>query len=528
HCLEHGWNDTLFHGFLNNKVDFKRNGWSRASSPWLLDEPANWHDYWALKWYGEQFHEGVRQAHAARSGSASDATRSSAAAHLLYRCDISRPEWQRDSLDHLLDYNVVQGGAYHRYRGLVSRRQADFNQVVVVYGSSNPPQASNIQPAAWCWDTWLSGADGVVPWQTVGTDQSWRQGEDTCLFYPGKAVNSREPIPSWRLKSYLRGQQDVEYFTWLATVRKLPRWQVAQQLLATLKSADVAWQKQQVGTGVTNAEDAGRLDFGQLQPGQLERVRRAVAKQLDAAAPAPQRRLRDWPGSTPRPPLNAGPATGGYVSTGDFPPRAARPPEPKSSPIAKKTKTIEIQGKASTSDVVIDPAAPQRNVGAESRDNRLYRNDSTNAMLVRFDVRGALRGEMRTVADALRLRRATLTFYVWDPSSQGRTKIEARPVRTEWDEASATWEQPVAGKKWRDGKGFSIEQDCGPAVSTVVVASDPVNDIADPPVAYSLDITNIARNWIGMSTSNHGVALCPVIDRSIDEGQFTRFQVTSS
>src|SRR5207245_2785732 len=41
HVAEKGWTDTLFQCLLNNKVDYKRNGWSRTSSPWLLDEPGN-------------------------------------------------------------------------------------------------------------------------------------------------------------------------------------------------------------------------------------------------------------------------------------------------------------------------------------------------------------------------------------------------------------------------------------------------------------------------------------------------------
>ncbi len=43
------WFETLFHGFLNNKNNFKAEGWSRGSSPWLLDEPANFQDFWALR-----------------------------------------------------------------------------------------------------------------------------------------------------------------------------------------------------------------------------------------------------------------------------------------------------------------------------------------------------------------------------------------------------------------------------------------------------------------------------------------------
>ena len=56
------WNETLFQGFLNNKNNFKANGWSRGSSPWLLDEPASFQDFWALRYFARAFHEGINQA----------------------------------------------------------------------------------------------------------------------------------------------------------------------------------------------------------------------------------------------------------------------------------------------------------------------------------------------------------------------------------------------------------------------------------------------------------------------------------
>ena len=62
HLQAKQWNETLFQGFLNNKNNFKANGWSRGSSPWLLDEPASFQDYWALRYFARAFHEGINQA----------------------------------------------------------------------------------------------------------------------------------------------------------------------------------------------------------------------------------------------------------------------------------------------------------------------------------------------------------------------------------------------------------------------------------------------------------------------------------
>ena len=180
HLNKTGWDETLFHGFFNGKLDFKRNGWSRGSSPWLLDEPANFQDFWALRYFGAAFHEGVKLAGPGR-------------AKLVFRCDISRPEWQRDSLDGLLDYNVV-GGALRRYQRIVMDRKAAEGQVVVEYGSANPVEESNMQAVGWSLDSWSLGTDGVLPWQTVGRGDSWNKADTLSLFYPGPPRSRARPL----------------------------------------------------------------------------------------------------------------------------------------------------------------------------------------------------------------------------------------------------------------------------------------------------------------------------------------------
>ena len=85
-------------------------------------------------------------------------------------------------------------------------RAESLGQFLTTYGGSNPVEANNTYNAAWCIDAWTLGANGVIPWQTVGRDSSWKQGETTCVLYPGGPAGSKEPIPSIRLKAYLRGQ----------------------------------------------------------------------------------------------------------------------------------------------------------------------------------------------------------------------------------------------------------------------------------------------------------------------------------
>jgi Domain of unknown function (DUF4091) len=290
HADAKGWNDTLLMCFLNNKYDFKMRGWSRGSSPWLLDEPASFPDFWALRYFGAAFHEGVK---AARAGSTPPAT-----AKLVFRCDVSRPEWQRDALDGLLDYNVV-GGAFRPYHRIVMDRKAAQGQVVLEYSSANPIEESNIHAVGWSLDAWSLGADGVLPWQTIGTGASWREADPLSLFYPGN--RGREPVPSVRLKAYRRGQQDVEYLTLLALTTGEPRWSVAQRVREALMLAG-----ERGGSGLAAAEDAGLLRFRTLRPQDAWRLRTRVGQALSEAHPTPKSRLVDFR-TPPRDPATLAP-----------------------------------------------------------------------------------------------------------------------------------------------------------------------------------------------------------------------------
>ncbi|MFO0925742.1 MAG: hypothetical protein U0736_01735 [Gemmataceae bacterium] len=57
----------------------------------------------------------------------------------------------RDSLDGLLDYNVVSGAMRPYHRMVMDRKRTD-GQLVVEYGDSNAVERANTQPAGWCVD----------------------------------------------------------------------------------------------------------------------------------------------------------------------------------------------------------------------------------------------------------------------------------------------------------------------------------------------------------------------------------------
>jgi len=288
HFTHQGWHDTLFQCYLNNKVNFKSRGWSRGSSPWLLDEPSNFQDYWALRYFGEAFHEGLAKA--------------GGKARFVYRCDISRPQWQRGSLDHVLDYNVVNGRVFRRYTRIVLDRKREFRQIVVDYGTTNGIEKSNMQPVGWSLDSWTLGSDGIVPWQTIGRHESWQEADELSLFYPGSFLGQHEPIPSIRLKAYRRGEQDIEYLTLLSKVLGQPRWAIGE---AVRKALNLKAEHQ--GTSFSGGEDAGVVHYADLRPQDAWALRVRVARAISAAAPQPQRRIVDFR-TPPRDPAGAPPA----------------------------------------------------------------------------------------------------------------------------------------------------------------------------------------------------------------------------
>jgi serine/threonine protein kinase len=192
------------------------------------------------------------------------------------------------------------------------------------------------------------------------------------------------------------------------------------------------------------------------------------------------------------------------------------------SAAATPLRTYVLQGRSAVRDALIDFSEPDRGFGSSARENALRRADQCNAFLVRFDL-----AKLDLPAHA-RVATATASFYVWDPSSAGKTKVCAFPLTTEWAEVSATWREPAVHKSWKGGQGFAFGADAGPAGNAVVVEPEKGEDTADPPIEYRLDVTDLVRSWLGGEVPNLGLAIAPAIDSSVDGGIQSRFQVYGS
>lgn len=268
HFAAKGWTEPVFEFYLNNKVAFKRergNRWDATSAAWILDEPMNTQDFWALRRFGIEFWRGV----AAHPG-----------AHLAFRADISRPEWQRDLLDGVTSVEVVSG-ALRTYRERVVERAGRLGNLVYMYGAANRIGTPNIMPAAWCVETWALGADGVVPWQTIGKADAWTKADDLALFYP----TAHGPVPSLRLKSFCAGQQLVEYLTLFTALSGESR--------ASIGAAVLAEPGLRASLDKRSDADAGTAIFAAETHASLTSLRQRLGAWLDARAPQPRDRWHD-------------------------------------------------------------------------------------------------------------------------------------------------------------------------------------------------------------------------------------------
>ncbi|MBL8859865.1 MAG: DUF4091 domain-containing protein [Planctomycetes bacterium] len=244
---------TTFEFYLNNKLYHKGTDWNGSSAPWIFDEPTHTQDFFALRCFARAFKQGLGGVRRAEN--------------VVFRLDDSRPQWRRDLLDGLVGVHVV-GSAFDRYRERVLEKKRAFHERLMLYATANAVEASNVMPAAWCIDAWLKGADGVIPWQTIGRAESWEKGDPLALLYPPRDGKPGPPVPSLRLKAFRRGQQDVEYLEQYRALSNGTRAEVAQRVgrLVDLRS----------NARARFEDDAGELEYPNVTPRALAELRRAL------------------------------------------------------------------------------------------------------------------------------------------------------------------------------------------------------------------------------------------------------------
>ncbi len=263
HVRARGW-PTTFQVYLNDKYFYKmydpqRKAWGQGVSFWLLDEPVNADDFLALRYFGRLLREATR-------GDRS---------HLVFRADVSQPEWSRDTLDRVLDVQV-SGGLEASQRLLQDWRDR-YGQVLWTYGDSPGAGDSDLMLSITALDLWTRGVDGYVPWLVLGTPDQWDAFATTSVLYDGRPAGLAGPCASLRLKAYRRAEQDVEYLRLYAARHDLFRDDPTRSRLAGLVRAALGAQKRM---GKLDAEGAETTAWEQVDPARLESFRRVLAAGL--------------------------------------------------------------------------------------------------------------------------------------------------------------------------------------------------------------------------------------------------------
>lgn len=270
HIEQKKWNDTLLEVFLNAKIFFRAKS-TRVVAPWTFDEPANTQDFWALRWYGQLFHQAV------------DDVRGSA--KMIIKADVSRSEHEHEMLTGIFDLECLAGlHALDFRRKNDQALQTGSAQLVTTYGDTNPIDSSNAQTAAWAIGAWAEGARGIVPWDTFGKKDAWTKADQNAVFY---ALDGGDVAGSVRLNAYTTGQQLVEYLTMLQDVSAVPRFAVAGGVKKVVDLTSKHLKSSEM--------DAGQMEFTHVTSANLWNLKMRIGTMLAAKRPPYKRSLVDCP-----------------------------------------------------------------------------------------------------------------------------------------------------------------------------------------------------------------------------------------
>ena len=258
HVEEKGWAGTTFMFYMDAKPNYRETG--GGSTYWILDEPYNYDDWMALRWWGSLFMDAVKEAKPAKT-------------QWGFRCDISRPQWTRDWLYGVMTHQYVGGLARKIKRAQIMAK--DGPMVNYSYGACNRPSDSHWNSAAWCYTTFFAGADGVLPWQSLGSKSpvdSLKQEDPYGLVLLD--VLGKPSVGSIRLMACRRGAQDVELLLNLGEKYGLNREQLAALFMSKIKAQSALKQ--------ANEDDAAAMDFGPLDADKFAELREGICKLLEA------------------------------------------------------------------------------------------------------------------------------------------------------------------------------------------------------------------------------------------------------
>jgi len=201
HYDEKGWTRTICEMYLNNKYNW-------GATWWTLDEPYEWTDWAALRFFSTLFHQAISIPHKAK---------------FYFRGDISRPHWQGAWMDGLMEIMYVGGKGLGMPR-LLRHIKERTGMTIYVYGSCNPVERDSFESAAWCLAAYSVYADGVLPWESLGAKKDpLRQPDQRGLLVSGKKFGLTA-IPSIRVLALRHGAQLCELMRQVQSQRRWTRF----------------------------------------------------------------------------------------------------------------------------------------------------------------------------------------------------------------------------------------------------------------------------------------------------------------
>jgi hypothetical protein len=210
HAKDKKWNRTAFQCYLNNKPNY-------GYTMWTLDEPTIYRDWEALNFFGKMWKDAIADPEVYTrewldryyETGLSGMKRTKPV--FLFRGDISRPEWQGNLSDGLMNIIYISGAANTAPRASM-RQKRDLPAIAYNYGGASGPTKNNWTNVAWCQKAFVDGYDGVLPWQSLGQENEFRNGEkgDNGNALIVNAGSFGSAVPSTRLASLRRGAQDSE------------------------------------------------------------------------------------------------------------------------------------------------------------------------------------------------------------------------------------------------------------------------------------------------------------------------------
>ncbi len=224
HFREKGWNRTemqfFFGGKNTHRIDYGVNMW------WTTDEPYHWEDWLALRFFNQLWTRGKEE--------------QKPSSNFISRADISRPQWQGRTLAGVVDkiyYGGFEDPAFVRRCQNIAK---DTGVSVYAYGNAGRHDEPPVKTFLKVVHAWLSGAEGFLPWQTIGTEASLDQQEGregNAIFVPGRRFG-QAVVGDMRLKAFRNAEQLIEYLVLLKNRQGLTKDQIKYDLAGSLQNPD--------------------------------------------------------------------------------------------------------------------------------------------------------------------------------------------------------------------------------------------------------------------------------------------------